>query len=180
MSIAAALNGTLARVLVAAGDPRKCGIRTTDGRPPAGFQGDFYYGVYYLGWDTDSSRMLEDHERAYRIGVDITHRTGSVPTRKQGGFLLETGQLLDRADRLPLYLMDGVDILVAANAARPTPINVQFFEAFSYVTCGKVEEKSLDWIGGDTGEDEETAPTVLAVSLTFGGLKCGQLLSELP
>ena len=181
MSIAAALEGTLARVQLAAGDSRKCGIRDTDGRPPAGFLGDFYYGVYFAGFSSDSSQMLESWEKRYSIGVDITHRMGKVPTRKQGTFLLEEGQLLDRAEKLPLYLMDGVKILVAANAARPTPLQGVFFEAFDSVRGdGRVQIKDLDWIGGDTGEEEETAPTVMAVSLVFSGLKWGQTLESFP
>lgn len=178
MSIKAALNGSLARVLLAAGgDARKCGIRAIDGRPPAGFGGDFFYGVYFAGFETDSSRMLESSERTYKIGVDITHRMARVPAGKQGPWVLDEGELLDRADKLPGYFLNGVAAMVAANAARPTPLKGVFFESFSYVTMSKVEMQSPDWIGAEASEN---APTILAVKLLFGGLKWGQLLEELP
>jgi hypothetical protein len=188
MSIAAALNGTFARVLLAAGDSRKCGIRPIDGRPPSGWNGDFFYGVYFAGFSNDSSQMLESWEKRYRVGVDITFKMGAVPGRKQGPFALQESELLDRVEKLPLYLMDGVKILTAANAARSTPLTGQFFEAFDSVECGRVEMKGGEWIGGmDSSTDGEgaerggnKAPTIMAVSLTFSGLKWGQTLLEFP
>jgi hypothetical protein len=184
--IAAALNGTLARVALAAGDARKCGIRPIDGRPPAGWNGDFFYGVYFAGYSDDSSRMLESLEKSYRIGVDITFRMGAVPGRKQGPFVLQDSELLDRVEKLPLYLMDGVKILTAANAARPTPLTGQFFEAFNSVQCGSVEMKGGEWIGGADASAEDAdrggskSPTIMAVSLVFSGLKWGQTMLEFP
>jgi hypothetical protein len=175
--ITAALKGVLDRVRVKEPDEKRSGIRpANDGRPPNGYGGYLYYGVY-LG--SVSGTGQECDERVYTICVDVSINLAKVPDKKRGDAVTQSGGLLDVASDLARYMMRDSACKNSANENRGENPKGIFYENFNSYSISSADRVSDDWFGIDCGTDG-CPPSGLKVTLTLSGMKYGELAGELP
>lgn len=174
--ITAMLEGVLDRVRLAETDPTKSGVRPgPDGRPPSGFGGDLYYGVYFGGCQ---GKGQQAEERVYSACIDLTMNLQKVPDKKRGNVALQTGQLLDRASELVRYLMKDFVVPNAANTHRGADPKGKFCEPFDRYTISPARRADGEWFGEDCSPD--CPPSGFIVTVSLHGLLWIELETELP
>lgn len=180
--IGALLRGVRSRVETASGWPSTIvGVRPGgDGRPMAAYKGGGYFaGVYFAG-SVNTGVGLEDYDVTVRVGVDLTAVLGDIPTAKMGDWLTGDGGLYAVADAITEGILRGDSVVARLCNQERTGDETrgQFYEDFRTVTCSPARVVPADWIVGRNARTDD--PTVMVISLTFGGLKFHKKLSEIP
>lgn len=151
------------RSMLGADGIKMCDIRV-DGQPPPA-AGQHYYAVFPSGVNGRSQQPTY-REETYGVFVTYTRKMGGSPNDRIGpALLIESGEMLDRADAIIQLIHGNYDTISTANGQLQSATSHAFHHPLIFRGAGKVELKSADWFFADI--EQASPPSGLAVTMRF-------------